>query len=401
MKKIFGILLLIIFFLTVDATVSYAKKENNNDILDKNKIKNIKAIYISYLEYYDNFFGGNKIINQAKIDKMIDNVRNIGFNTIILHVSPFSDTIYNSNIFPYSSTLTGVEGKNPGFDYLSYFILKAHQNNIQLYAWLNPYRISFNSNINNLNKDNPAYKLKDTSNIKIDDKGIYYNPASEIVKDLIMNQISELIDNYSIDGIHFDDYFYIQNDIDKLEYENYKINNSEISLSDFRLKNTNDLIKRIYKLIKEKNKNIVFSIAPDGNINNNYLYHYADVKTWLAYSGYVDIIMPQIYYGFENEYAPFDKIFESWKELIKIESIKMVPVLAFYKCGNIDSGAGNGKEEWLNNDNLIQRQINYLNVNNVNSYALFRYDYIFNEKYLNTKSVNELENLKKINQKYG
>ena len=275
MKKNIGILILILSFLGVDASISYAKKKEVS--IEPYKEKDIKAVYISYLEYYDNFYGGSKMVNETKIDKMIENIKNIGFNTIILHVSPFSDAIYNSKIFPYSSTLTGVEGKNPGFDYLDYFIKKTHQNNMVLYAWINPYRISFNNNLDLLSKDNPAISLLNTSNIGIDKNGIYYNPASEIVKQLILNQVKEIINNYNIDGIHFDDYFYIQDDIDKEEYSNYIKNNSNISLKEFRLNNTNDLIKRVYKTIKEKNSDILFSIAPDGNINNNYLYYYQNL----------------------------------------------------------------------------------------------------------------------------
>ena len=399
MKKSITVILLILSFLSIDATISYAKRNNNKEVQEK--ITSIKAIYISYLEYYDNFFNGSKTINETKIDKMLDNIKSIGFNTVILHVSPFSDAIYNSKIFPYSIALTGTEGKNPGFDYLEYFINKTHQNNMYLYAWINPYRISFDNSFDNISSNNPAYKFINTSNIKVDSKGIYYNPASEIVKELIVNQVNEIITNYNVDGIHLDDYFYIQDNIDKLEYENYIKNNNEISLKEFRLNNTNDLIKRIYKTIKEKNDKIIFSIAPDGNINNNYLYHYADVKTWLSNSEYIDIIMPQIYYGFENEYLTFDKALKSWKDLIKNESIKIMPVLAFYKCGNVDMNAGIGREEWLNNNNLIERQINYLRINNIDNYALFRYDYIFNEKYLNQKSVKEVENLKKIQENYG
>ena len=84
------------FFFLIDATVSYAKK--NNYSLNKED-NSIRAIYISYLEYYNNFFGGSKTINQVKIDKMIDNVKERNYNTIILHVSPFSDSIYHSKIF--------------------------------------------------------------------------------------------------------------------------------------------------------------------------------------------------------------------------------------------------------------------------------------------------------------
>lgn len=396
MRNKLGIFFLIISFFTVDATVAYIKKKDVEAVNNIEQDKELRGVYISYLEYYDNFYGGSKTLNQAKINKMIENIKMSGFNTIFLHVSPFSDSIYESKIFPYSHTLSGEEGKNPGFDYLEYFIRKGHAKDIQIHAWINPYRISFENTIKNICVNNPAFKLLDTTNIKVDKNGIYYNPASEIVKNLILRQVEEIINKYNIDGIHFDDYFYIQNDIDTKEYELYKKNHGEISLKDFRLINTNDLIKRVYEIIKKKGKKIVFSIAPDGNINNNYQYHYADIKTWLTEEGYVDIIMPQIYYGFNNEYSPFEKSLNNWLSLVT-NNVKVVPVLAFYKIGNVDNDAGSGINEWVNNDNIITEQVNIIRNKKLYGYVLFRYDYMYNKSKMNQKSVNEMLSLQKLN----
>ena len=361
-----------LFFL-FDATISYAKKK---DIINDTNDNEIRGIYISYLEYLNHFNGGSKTINQVKIEKMIDNIKSRGINSIFLHVSPFSDSIYESKLFPYSYTLTGIEGKNPGFDYLDYFIKISHAKNIKVHAWINPYRISFSSDSNNLSDNNPAKRLINTSSIMIDKKGIYYNPASILVKNLIIRQVEEIINNYDVDGIHFDDYFYIQDEIDKIEYNNYLNNGGELSLKEFRLDNTNDLIKKVYQVIKEKNENIIFSIAPDGNINNNYIYHFADIKTWLNSSEYIDIIMPQIYYGFNNEYSPFNKVLDNWIKLCTNKSIKIVPVLASYKENEIDDGAGIGRNEWVENNDIIKRQINIIRNKKLDGYTLFRYDYV-------------------------
>ena len=367
------IFFLILLFFIIDATISYAKK---SDIPIKIIDTEIRGIYISYLEYLNNFQGNSKTVNQAKIDKMIDKIKEKNLNTIFLHVSPFSDSIYESKLFPYSSTLTGVEGKNPGFDYLDYFVEKAHQKDIKVHAWINPYRISFDKNMNSLSDKNPAKKLINTTSIMIDKNGIYYNPASDIVKNLIVRQVEEIINIYNVDGIHFDDYFYIQNDIDKIEYNSYLANSGTKSLKEFRLDNTNDLIKKVYKIVKKKNKDLLFSIAPDGNINNNYLYHYADVKTWISSSDYVDVIMPQIYYGFNNEYSPFNKVLDNWIKLCTNKNIKIVPVLASYKIGEVDNDAGLGKNEWIDDNDIISKQISKIKENKLAGYALFRYDYV-------------------------
>jgi len=390
MKNIILPIVCILSFLLIDTTIISIKK------VPKKEISELRVIYISYLEYQSNFLGNSKTINETKIDKMIDNVNELNFNCILLHVSPFSDAIYKSQYFPYTSTITGIEGKNPGFDYLEYFIKKAHQKDIKIHAWINPYRISNNNDTSKISQDNPAYSLLQTTHVGINKSGIYYNPASEIVKNLIIDQVKEIINNYNVDGIHFDDYFYIQNDIDNNEYKNYINNGGEMSLKKFRLYHTNDLIKRVYKVIKDFDNDIIFSISPDGNINNNYNYHYADITTWLSSSEYIDIIMPQIYYSFDNQYKPFIETFNEWQSLITNEKIKLVPILAFYKTGNIDNNAGTGKYEWEKSNDIIKRQIDYIRSNEAYGIGLFRYDFLFNELYLNKIGKKELINVKSI-----
>lgn len=169
-----------------------------------------------------------------------------------------------------------------------------------------------------------------------------------------------------------------------------------MSLKEFRLYHTNDLIKRVHKVIKDLDNNIIFSISPDGNINNNYNYHYADIKTWISSNEYIDIIMPQIYYGFDNQYKPFIETFDEWQSLITNENVKLVPILAFYKTGNIDDNAGFGKHEWEKSSDIIKRQIEYIRSKNAYGIGLFRYDFLFNGNYLNKISKNELINVKSI-----
>ena len=376
MKKKLIVIIGILAFFLIDASISYSKKKDI--VKEESDNKEIRAVYISYLEYLNNFYGNSKTVNQAKINKMIDSIQIMNLNHIFLHVSPFSDSIYDSKLFPYSYTLTGVEGKNPGFDYLEYFIKIAHTKNIKVHAWINPYRISFNKDINSLSDKNPAKKLINTSSILIGKNGIYYNPASEIVKNLIIRQVEEIIDKYDVDGIHFDDYFYPEDNIDILEYTNYKNNGGEETLEEFRLNSINNLIKDVYKTIKKKDNSILFSIAPDGNINNNYLYHFADVKTWLKSDEYLDMIMPQIYYGFNNQYSPFKKVLDSWLELRTNQNINVVPVLASYKVGQKDIEAGAGKDEWVEDSDIIDKQIKQIKDYDLRGYALFRYDFVVN-----------------------
>ena len=353
----------------------------------------IRGVYISYIEYLNNFQGNSVSINQAYINNMLDNIKINKFNTIFLHVSPFSDAIYNSSIMPSSYTIVVDEGLPLGMDYLKYFIDEAHKREIYVHAWINPYRISSTNDLSKLSSKNPALELIESNDAKVLDNGIYYNPASPKVLNLLLKQVNEILLNYDVDGIHFDDYFYSD---DTIDLENYNKYNDDISIEEYRLNVINTTIRSIYKLIKSYNENIIFSISPDGNIDNNYEIHFADIKTWLTEDGYIDIIMPQVYYGFENTSKPFIKTINEWNNLIT-NNVKLVPVLAIYKIGLIDNYALDGKYEWVNNKDIITRQINYIKtLNHYDGFALFRYDYLFSKENTNDTIKSELDNIKNI-----
>lgn len=337
-----------------------------------------RGVFISYIEYIN--YLNNKETNQLKkeIDNMINNISEYHFNRIYLQVRPFSDSIYKSEIFPSSHTVVGKEGNFLDLDILDYFITKAKAKNIEIYAWVNPYRISNNTDISEISITNPAYKWLNTNNVKIiENKGIFYNPSSQEVINLIIEGIKEIVINYQIDGILLDDYFYPD---DSIDLENYNEEMCDISLTDYRLNKVNLLVREIYKTIKSVNDKVKFGISPDGNIDNNYKVHYADIRKWLSEDGYIDFIMPQLYYGFNNETKPYIKILNEWNDLIKNDT-ELIVALALYKSGFIDNYAKSGKYEWIENSNIISNQILVSrNLPNYFGYSIFRYDYLINNE---------------------
>ena len=141
----------------------------------------------------------------------------------------------------------------------------------------------------------------------------------------------------------------------------------------------------------------LFGVSPDGNIENNYKKVFADVKKWCSSNLYIDFIMPQVYYGFFNETKPFKEVIDEWESIITDENVKFYVALAFYKVGEVDNYAKSGKEEWINNSDIIMREIiTSRNLNKYQGFSLFRYDYIFNEAMYNEVTVMEIENMKKV-----
>ena len=394
MKNFLFFVLVFIFFV-LSFFIAFEKQENisKNERVDIEK----RAVFLSYIEIEKYF--SNKSTNESKtnVRNILDNLVNNSFNVLILHVISFSDSIYPSSLYPLSSKVMN-DGKEPEYDILKYFIKEAKKRNIEIHAWINPYRISSDTNIDKIEENHPAYKLIKNKCVKIvDNKGIYYSPACSEVNNLIVSGVKELITNYDIDGIHFDDYFYPDKKIDLDKYEEYKNTGGTLSLDEYRYNNILTLIKEVYSTIKSINKNISFGISPEGNIDNNYNIHYLDIKKILSEEGYIDYIMPQIYFGFNNSNRDFSNSLKTWSSLIKVKSIKLLPALAFYKSGNTDKYAGNGKNEWIENTDIIKRQIlESRTTNNYYGFSLFRYDYIFNRNMQNDNIKSEFNNLKDI-----
>lgn len=393
MKKFLLILFVILFFIL---SFFMIEKKNNEKLKSVVKIekKEKRAIFLSYLELEKYLKNKTQEESKQNIVNILNNIKSSKFNMLILHVRAFSDAIYPSNIYSLSNTVK-VNEKSPEYDILKYIIDESKKRNIEVHAWINPYRISSNTDLSSLENNTQIAELILNNDAKlVEGKGIFYNPASSITNDLIINGIKEIITNYDIDGIHFDDYFYPDYDIDLKNYQDYINNGGDLSHEDYKYSIILNMIKNVYSTIKSINNDVVFGISPEGNIENNYNKHYLDVKKILSNKGYVDYIMPQIYFGFLNETKPFIDTLNEWNNLIKEDSIKLIPALAFYKTGRIDKYAKSGENEWINNSDIIKRQIEEIRkVKKYNGFSLFRYDYIFDTGKFSNTSLDEYNNL--------
>ena len=362
--------------------------ENNEEIDEK------RSIFISYIEL--NKYLNNKDSYSAKISikEIVNNIYELGFNEIIVQVRSFSDAIYKSEVFPWSRYISSSEGVDPGYDALEEFIKEASRKNIGVVAWINPYRIRNTEDISDISHKSPAYTYLESDVVYINN-GIYFNPSKDEVVSLIVKGVEEIVKNYKVDGILFDDYFYPDNEIDMKDYSEYLKDNEYISKNEYNLNIVSQMIKKVHDVCEKYG--VDFGVSPDGNMENNYNKVFADVKRWCGSSGYIDFIMPQVYYGFNNESKAFKKVIEEWESIILDDSVKLRVALAFYKNGSIDKWAKSGSDEWILNDDIIMREIILSrNLNRYQGFSLFRYDYIFNEENYTEMTVNEIENMKKV-----
>jgi uncharacterized lipoprotein YddW (UPF0748 family) len=372
-KKLVAII--IILSITLSACSYFnsdnVKPEDHKPPQNKNsssKADTLNAVWINYYELsMEAQKGGSQALFTEKISTMFSNLRKQGIDTAIVQVRPYSDAFYKSSIYPYSKYITGTQGKDPGYDPLAVICEQAKKYSLKIHAWINPYRVLYSTDFSKLSKDNPARKWHEDDNkgnddwIFILDNGIYYNPAIPEVRKIIIDGAKEILLNYDVDAIHMDDYFYpsVNDNIDKRQYDAYKSSGGLRSLSDWRRDNVNTFVSGLYSAIKSIDPDCEIGISPCGDIEKNHTELYADIGEWMSKDGYIDYIAPQVYYGFENETLPFEKVARQWSDLCG-NKVKIYYGLAVYKCGVEDEFGGKGKNEWKNKDDIINRQIKFV-----------------------------------------
>ena len=404
------------------------KNSGNYSILVQNKsggktVKKInvqmelKGVWISYLDFTT---AGVQSMSekqfQTYVDDMYKRCHSLGLNTVMVQVRPFGDAMYQSKIFPWSYYSSGKQGKSPGYDPLKYMVEKAKKSGIRFYAWVNPYRVSTVgiTNVNQLYKTNPARIWRNSNSAKLKrnvltySNQLYYNPAKDDVQKLIVDGVKEIVQNYHVDGIIFDDYFYpnlgnnYKANFDFSEYNSYKLSCSKsgkepMTIVEWRRNNVNQLLKKVKAGIKAIDERVVFGVSPQGNLKNlsSNNSNYADVKTWMNSTDYIDFISPQIYWSFTNSVSPFGEVLDNWNDLRTKSLVNIYSSLAVYKAGMSKSEAKKLSPpdlEWSTSKTNLKRQVEYgRDTGYVDGFILYRYDNLFTEK---TKS--EIEGLKEI-----
>ncbi|MDP4183158.1 MAG: family 10 glycosylhydrolase, partial [Bacillota bacterium] len=302
--------------------------------------------------------------------KALDFAKDTGLNAIFLQVRPASDSLYKSKYFPWSKYLTGKQGLAPDgdFDPLEFWVEEAHLRGLQLHAWINPYRVTKKTasdakdDLSSLAPSNPA-RLNPGWVVKHSDGNYYYNPGLPEVRKLIVDGVDEIVQNYDIDGIHFDDYFYPDRDFnDKAAFLKYGKN--FINIDDWRRSNVNTLIETISKSIKASGKNIRFGISPFGIWANkktnplgsdtrgleSYYDHYADTRKWVK-EHTIDYIAPQLYWNIGYYLADYSKLLDWWKNTVKGTGVDL-----YIGQASFCSGSSNQSSPWYGTSE-IEKQL--------------------------------------------
>ena len=328
--------------------------------------KNQIGRWYPYMQYENYMTGKTADEFRQSVREMFTSAANEGVNTVYLHVHPNGDAYYNSKLFPKGSLLDG------DYDPLAIMTEEAHKLGLSVHAWINPLRLQ---TIEQMNSVPESYITKQwvTSGVPYvkEVSGRWYlDPAYNEVTQLISDCVKEILDNYAVDGVHIDDYFYPTTD-PEFDRAAFEASGSD-DLSKWRMDNCTRFVKAIYDTVKAKDKELVFGISPQGSISGNYSNQFADVKLWAGENGYCDYIVPQIYYGFKNTCCPFEATLAEWESIRGDSEVAIIVGLAGYKTGKEDKWAGAaGENEWIDDPDIIEKQIEAVKKSKANGYAIY------------------------------
>lgn len=271
--------------------------------------------------------------------KYFDVLQKNNFNAVYFQVRTMSDAFYKSSYEPWSSYLTGTRGKDPGWDPLAFVVEECHKRGMECHAWVNPYRFSTGSNWSTAQDQALksagmllAYTKSDGKTTTI------LNPGLESVRKRIVDVCKEIISNYDVDGLVFDDYFYpegIPVTSSAGDYDLWQKSGASMTFGDWRRNNVNQMVADVYKMVQQQKPYVRFGISPAGAactsaavaakhgidrcpVASDWQYDgiFSDPVAWLE-AGTIDYISPQLYWKTNHKTNPFGPMTKWWSYVAK------------------------------------------------------------------------------------
>ncbi len=275
--------------------------------------------------------GLNAHEQQAEYVRLLDRLKSVGMNAVVVQVRPAADAFYPSSYEPWSEYLSGEQGKSPEpyYNPLSFMIQQARERGLEFHAWFNPYRVSMKDTFN-FAEGHPIHKHPEWF-VTYGGKW-YYDPGHPEAQEYVLRAILETVRHYDLDAVHFDDYFYpyrIANEVfpDSCTYAAYG-KDTYPNIDDWRRHNVDYFVKELSERIKREKPHVKFGISPFGVWRNkdkdpegsdtqagqtNYDDLYADVLKWLK-EGWIDYVTPQLYWHIGFKVADYRVLLDWWSK---------------------------------------------------------------------------------------
>jgi uncharacterized lipoprotein YddW (UPF0748 family) len=246
--------------------------------------------------------------------EILENLKKNNFNTLFFQVRPRGNALYKSSFEPWAAQLTGILGKDPGWDPLAFAIEESHKRGLELHAWFNVAKVWGADNL-------PQYPQHITRAhrdwVRQFDGEWWVDMGNPDVRNYTENLVKELVNSYDIDGLHFD---FIRYPSDKFDdWASFRTWSDGLDRAVWRRNNITSFVRSSYEFIRSEKPWIKVGATPLGiyqPINgaqstfNGYSGVFQDSRRWLS-EGILDYIVPQLYWSIGEQKNPNDPDFEA------------------------------------------------------------------------------------------
>ena len=269
---------------------------------------------------------------KKQLTDLLDGFVKTNMNAVCLQVRPMADALYRSSYEPWSSYVSGTRGVDPGWDPLQFAVEECHKRGLEIHAWVNPYRFSNSSGNDCTTAQDKA--MKESGLLMQVGSRIVFNPGLEASRQHVIKVCREMILNYDIDGIIFDDYFYpgdgTPTNSTAPDYQLWQQSGTSMNISDWRRANVNLMVREFYDMVQQTKPYVKFGIGPAGVAGTaatsagkhgvdpcptgsdwQYSQIYSDPLAWLE-EGTIDYISPQLYWKTTHSTNPFGPLTKWW-----------------------------------------------------------------------------------------
>lgn len=308
----------------------------------------VVAAWLTAVSLSDMLKGATEAAYRAAVHQELTWLCENGFTDVFVQVRSNGDAYYRSRVYPRAAAWS------QDFDPLQVFLEENQQVGLQVHAWINPYRCQTAGQMLKIPDTYPTRMwAQEQAEPIVQVSGRWYlNPADAHAQALICTGAQELLDGYDIAGLHIDDYFYPTTE-PELDAAAFAASRSE-DLTAWRTEQVNTLVAALYAQAHAADR--IFSISPRGDPAASAQLLYADPETWCSQSGYCDWILPQLYYGFDNETCGFAEMLALWQGMVQTDGVRLIPGICTYKVGQADDWAGTGRMEWVTEQEIPARQ---------------------------------------------
>lgn len=308
----------------------------------------VVAAWLTAVSLSDMLKGATEAAYRAAVHQELTWLCENGFTDVFVQVRSNGDAYYRSRVYPRAASWS------QDFDPFQVFLEENQQVGLQVHAWINPYRCQTAGQMLKIPDTYPTRMwAQEQAEPIVQVSGRWYlNPADAHAQALICTGAQELLDGYDIAGLHIDDYFYPTTE-PELDAAAFAASRSE-DLTAWRTEQVNTLVAALYAQAHAADR--IFSISPRGDPAASAQLLYADPETWCSQSGYCDWILPQLYYGFDNETCGFAEMLALWQGMVQTDGVRLIPGICTYKVGQADDWAGTGRMEWVTEQEIPARQ---------------------------------------------